>query len=125
MDLLIRNETEGDYRQVEELTGVAFFNLLVTGCDEHYLIHTMRKHPDFIPELDFAAVSGNKIVGNIMYANSHLINEAKVTIDSLTFGRVSVLTEYQKKGFGSVLIQHSIIIAIDPGYKAIVIEGNS
>ena len=25
------------------------------GCDEHYLAPILRKHPDFIPQLDFVA----------------------------------------------------------------------
>jgi hypothetical protein len=30
----------------------AFWNLHAPGCDEHYLVHIMRKHEDFIPELE-------------------------------------------------------------------------
>ena len=50
---VIRLETPGDYRAVENLTREAFWNQSVPGCDEHYLVHTMRRHPDFIPELAF------------------------------------------------------------------------
>jgi putative acetyltransferase len=68
MDLLIRNESPEDYRQVEELTREAFWNLFVPGCDEHYLVHIMRSHPDYLPKLDLVAVWEKRIVGNIMYA---------------------------------------------------------
>jgi len=66
--LLIRKECENDYRQVEELTREAFWNLHVPGCDEHYLVHVMRSHSDFIPELDFVAIAikdikDNEIIG--------------------------------------------------------------
>ena len=124
MDLLIRNESQEDYRQVEELTREAFWNLHVPGCDEHYLVHVMRSHPDFLPELDFVAVLDKKIVGNIMYTKSRLINETNISIDTITFGPVSVLPEYQKKGIGSTIIKHSIKKAITKGYKAIIIEGH-
>ena len=50
-DYIIRLETEKDYREVENLAREAFWNLSVPGCDEHYFIHVMRKHKDFIPEL--------------------------------------------------------------------------
>ena len=33
----IRNETPADYRAVEELTRLAFWNVNMPGCDEHYL----------------------------------------------------------------------------------------
>ncbi|MCB1158426.1 MAG: N-acetyltransferase [Leptospiraceae bacterium] len=124
MDLLIRNETQEDYRQVEELTREAFWNLHVPGCDEHYLIHLMRSHPDFLSELDFVAVLEDRIVGNIMFTKSRLINETNLSIDTITFGPVSVLPEYQKKGIGSALIKHSIKRAIAEAYKVIIIEGH-
>ena len=44
---VIRLEAPGDYRAVENLTREAFWNQSVPGCDEHYLVHTMRRHPDF------------------------------------------------------------------------------
>jgi len=44
MNLIIRNESPGDYRIVEEITRKAFWNLHVPGCDEHFLVHKLRKH---------------------------------------------------------------------------------
>ena len=57
MNILIRNEMEKDFRQVENLTSEAFWNLYIPGCNEHYLVHIMRDHPDFIPELAFVAIN--------------------------------------------------------------------
>lgn len=42
----------------------------------------------------------------------------------LTFGPISVLPEYQNKGIGSKLINHTISLAKEMGYKAIVILGD-
>jgi len=123
MDILIRNEVKEDYKQVEELTREAFWNLYLPGCSEHYLVHVLRKHPDFIAELDFVAVLEGKIVGNIMFTQSRLINEEDDSIAVLTLGPVSVLPEYQKKGIGSKLIQHAVKKAAEKGYKVIVLEG--
>lgn len=50
----IRNEEPSDYAAVEKITRQAFYNLYIPGCVEHYLVHIMRSHKDFIPELDFA-----------------------------------------------------------------------
>jgi len=124
MDAVIRNETPDDYRAVEELTREAFWNLFVPGCDEHYLVHMMRRHRDFLPEYDFVAVINGKIVGHIMYAKSRLVNEENRALNTLTFGPVSVLPEYQKQGIGSALIKHSLNKAIEAGYKAVIIEGH-
>lgn len=38
MDIKIRNEMGKDFREVEELTREAFWNLYFPGCNEHYLV---------------------------------------------------------------------------------------
>ncbi|NLJ87903.1 MAG: N-acetyltransferase [Epulopiscium sp.] len=124
MNILIRNEKKEDFRKVEELTREAFWNLYVPGCDEHYLVHVIREHPDFIADMDFVAILDKEIVGNIMFTKSRLVNEENESIDVLILGPVSVLPKYQKKGIGSKLIQHSIKKAIEKGYKVIVLEGH-
>ncbi|MDY6968280.1 MAG: N-acetyltransferase [Spirochaetota bacterium] len=126
MNISIRNETGSDHKQVEELTREAFWNLYVPGCDEHYLVHIMRNHPDFIAELDFVAIYENRVIGNIMYSKSYVADKKDLTfkVDTITFGPVSVLPEFQKQGVGSALIKHSINIAKENGYKSIIIQGH-
>ena len=74
--MIIRNEERRDYEQVEALTRRAFYNQYIPGCVEHYLVHIMREHEDFIPELDFVAEEDGRIVGNIMYTKAWLKDEA-------------------------------------------------
>lgn len=61
--LKFRQEEPSDYRVVEELTREAFWNTHVPGCDEHYLVHTMRNSESFIKELDIVATIDEKIGG--------------------------------------------------------------
>jgi len=124
MDIIIRNEKEDDYPIVEEVTREAFWNLYFPGCNEHYLVHQMRHHPDFIKELDFVAEYNGKVVGNIMYTKAQLIDEQGLKIDIISFGPLGVLPEFQRKGIGSSLINHTKTIAINTGIKAIVILGD-
>ncbi len=124
MDIILRNETEKDHRIVEEITREAFWNLYCPGCNEHYLVHKMRNHPDFIQELDFIAEYHGKIVGNIMYTKAWLINERGDTLDIISFGPISVLPAYQRKGVGSALITHTKELARKNGINAIVILGD-
>ena len=58
----IRNERDTDYQKVEKLTREAFYNLYTPGCVEHYLVHIMRGHKDFVPELDFVIELGGKVL---------------------------------------------------------------
>jgi len=124
MNITIRNEIESDWREVELLIREAFWNLYMQGCDEHYLVHKMRSHPDFIKDLAFVALVDNKIAGNIMYTKSYLIDESGGRIDTITFGPLAVLPEYQKKGIGAALINHSRDAAVKSGHKAIIILGH-
>ena len=123
-NLIIRYEVENDYREVEELTREAFWNLHMPGCSEHYLIHVLRQHEDYIPELDFVAVMDGKIVGHIIYSKAKLVDEKGNEKKILTFGPLSVWPTYQRKGIGKALMNHSFEKAIEMGYDLIVIFGH-
>ncbi|NLT39091.1 MAG: N-acetyltransferase [Clostridiales bacterium] len=120
----IRNERETDHGIVEEITRRAFYNLYVPGCSEHYLVHIMRSHPDFLPELDLVIELDNKVIGNIMYTKSRLVDESGEEKGILTFGPVCIAPEYQRMGYGKMLIQYSFDRATALGYDTIVIFGN-
>jgi len=124
LDCTIRNELESDYLEVEKLTREAFWNLYVPGCDEHYLVHIMRKHPDFVPEMDFVALHEGRIVGNIMYTRSRLEGEGGETLATLTFGPLCVAPDLQRRGIGGALIDRTKAIAIERGFPAILIYGD-
>jgi len=119
----LRLEEEKDYRFVEEITREAFWNEHLPGCDEHLLIHNLRKASEFIKELDFVAIHEGKIVGNIVYVKTFVKNNGKENL-VLTFGPVSVLPEFQNKGIGKKLINHTIKLSKEMGYKAIIIYGD-
>ncbi len=122
--IIIRTETENDYRTVEEITRKAFWNLYTPGCNEHYIAHVIRSHRDFIPELDLVAERDGRVIGNIMYTKTRLVDEAGNKKDILTFGPISVLPEYQRMGYGKQLIEASFEKAAALGYEVIVIFGN-
>lgn len=122
--ITIRNEEEKDYSIVEEMTRKAFYNLYIPGCTEHYLVHIMRKHNDFIPELDFVLELDGKIIGNIMYTKAKLVDENGQEKEILTFGPLCIHTDYQRKGYGKKLLEHSFNKAVSLGYDVIVIFGS-
>lgn len=122
--LNIRNERESDYKIVEDITRKAFYNVYVPGCMEHYLVHIMRGHEDFIPELDFVIEVDGQILGNIMYTKSKLTDEGGTEKEIVTFGPVSILPKYQRNGYGKMLIEHSLKHAAELGYEAVVIMGS-
>ena len=99
MKFEIRREIPEDYRAVEELTREAFWNLNAPGCTEHYLVHQLRAHADFLAELSCVAIHGAEIVGSIAYSRSRVEETPTVT-----FGPLSVLPVYQGRGVGASLV---------------------
>jgi predicted N-acetyltransferase YhbS len=124
MDVVLRPEETADRREVENITREAFWNLMKPGCDEHYLLHVMRDDPSFIPELDFVAVKDGKIIGNIVYSKSSVIGKDGASHETVTFGPVSVLPEFQKRGVGARLILHTLELAKKLGCRAVIILGH-
>ena len=120
----IRNEEKADYAIVEQITREAFYNMYVPGCVEHYLVHIMREHEDFIPELDFVLELNGTVIGNIMYTKAWLLDEEGNKKEILTFGPVCIKPGYQRRGDGRKLIEHSFEKAVTPGYDTEVTFGS-
>ena len=123
-NIIIRQETPADYRAVEELTREAFWNVYKPGADEHYFVHMMREHPDFIPELAFVLEMGGEIIGNIMYTKAWLEDECGNRKEILSFGPLCVAPRYQRMKLGKLLIEHSFAKAREMGYDVNINFGN-
>lgn len=121
---IVRPESKNDYRQVEYVTREAFWNVYKPGCDEHYMAHVLRCHPDFVQELDFVLELDGQVVGSVMYSRSKLIDEAGNVKNILSFGPIAVLPEHQRQGGSRLLLEHSFEKAKELGYDCIVIFGN-
>lgn len=123
MTVNIRLEEEKDHRIVEEITRDAFWNLYLPGAEEHYLAHTLRKHPDFIPELTFVIELNGKVIGSIFYSKAKIVAADGTEYPVISFGPVSIAPEYHRQVYGRQLIEYSITEAKRLGYDAIVIGG--
>lgn len=122
--MMIREEEKSDFRAAEEVTREAFWNHYVPGCDEHYLLHTMRESEAFIPALSMVAEQDGRIFGHIAYAKSVVLGDDGREHDVLTFGPVSVCPAFQGQGVGSALIEASLEKAAKMGFLAVIIYGN-
>lgn len=123
-DYIIRLETKKDYYEVENLAREAFWNLSVPGCDEHYLIHVMRNHEDFISELAHIIEAGEKIIGCIMYTKSKLTDENGNIKPVVTMGPICIRPGFQRMGYGKALLEHTFEIVKKMGYDTVVNFGN-
>ena len=101
--ILIRREMPGDYREVENLTREAFWNVYRPGCDEHYIVHILRNHEDFIPELDLVMEKEGRIIGHILYMRAEICADGGRVVPVMSFGPISIAPDEQRKGYGKVL----------------------
>lgn len=121
---IIRKEIENDYREVENLAREAFWNLSFPGCDEHYFIHVMRDHKDFIPELGCVLEMDGRIIGCIMYTEGRLVDEKGNEKTVLTMGPLCIHPDHQRKGYGKSLLEYTFAKAMDMGYDTVINFGN-
>ena len=121
---IIRPERREDWREVENLTREAFWNVYRPGCLEHYVLHNLRAEDCFIPELSYCIEENGKIAAHIAYAKAEVTGDDGIVRDVAIFGPVSVLPEMQKRGYGSALINHTLGLAKDMGIPLILITGN-
>jgi predicted N-acetyltransferase YhbS len=124
-ELLLRRAVAEDMRAIERLTRLAFWNLHGPGCDEHYLVHAMRRHPDFMESLEWVAEVAGEVVGHIAYSRAKVVSDAGQVHEVLCFGPVSVSPDYQAGGVGRTLITHTLELAAgEAKYPAVLIYGD-
>lgn len=121
-DVVVRKETESDYLNTEIMTKKAFWNKHHEGCDEHLLVRKLRHSHMYVPKISRIALIGDRVVGCIMYTRA-LIKTEQGEKEVLTFGPLCVEPEYQGCGIGEILLKHTMQLAKEAGYKAIIIYG--
>lgn len=123
-NIKIRLETKDDYRNVENLTREAFWNVYRPGCMEHYVLHCYRNDPAFVPELDYVLEVDGKIVGQVIYVRSEILCDDGRKIPIMTFGPIGIAPEYKRQGYGKLLLDYSMEKAAEMGVGALAITGN-
>ena len=123
-DCIIRLETPADYAETENVVREAFWNVYRPGCLEHYVLHTYRKDPDFVPELDFVLIKDGKIIGQVMYVRAEIKADDGLRIPIMTMGPIGILPEYKRQGYGKMLLDYSMELAKAMGAGALCFEGN-
>lgn len=122
--MIIRLEQPKDYREVENLTREAFWNVYRPGCTEHFVLKRYRTDPAFIPELDLVMEEDGRIIGHVMYSKAELTLEDGSKFPIWTFGPISIHPNWKHKGYGLKLLKYSIEKAREMGIGALCMEGN-
>ncbi len=120
----IRLEQPSDYREVENLTRDAFWNVYRPGCTEHFVLNQYRSNPDFIPELDLVMEEDGMIIGHVMFSRAELVLDDGKRLPSWTFGPISIHPDYKRKGYGLKLMNCALEKARELGIGFLCMEGN-
>ncbi len=123
-DYIIRLEKAEDYKTTEHLVRNCFWNQFGNGCVEHFVLKELRNDPDFVPQLDFIMEKDGQIIGQIIFVKADIVKDDGAVLPVLTFGPVCIHNQYQKQGYGKILVDYALEKATELGYGAVFIAGD-
>lgn len=118
--MTIRQEHQEDFPQIRQLVKDAFAHAEHHDGDEHNLIERIRLSSGYIPELSLVAISGDVILGHIMFSKIYVGESAAIALAPL-----AVRPDWQRQGVGSQLISAGHIIGRKMGYPCSVVLGDN
>ncbi len=123
-DLIIRKETENDYRAVENLVRESFWNVYRPGCQEHYVLHRFRCDSAFVPELAYVMEKDGEQIGQNIFVRAAIRGDDGRDVPIMAMGPICVAPWYQRRGYGKRLLDFTLERAAALGVGAVCFEGN-
>lgn len=123
-NIIIHQEEQSEYREVENLVRNSFWNVYRPGCLEHYVINQLRKDEAFVPELDFVMYQNGELIGQNMFMKAVIATDDDRSVPIMTMGPICIKNEFKRKGYGKILLDYSLEKASELGCGAVCMEGN-
>ena len=121
----VRNETEKDYKIVEEITRKVLFIICMFRAVLNITWFILcARTKTFCLSWTLLLNLTDRLSEILCIQKAELVDENGEKKEILTFGPVSILPEYQRMGYGKILMEHSFERAFELGYDVIVIFGN-
>jgi len=124
MEVIFRQAREKDFKESENLTREAFWDIYKPGCDEHFVLHRIRKSKCYVGELDIVEINGEEIIGHIICTKAGVFDSRDNEHLVLCVGPLSIMSNYQRKGYGGKLMEYCIKKAKELGYSGMILFGN-
>lgn len=99
-NIIIRLENKEDYRKTENLVRESFWNVYRPGCAEHYVLHTLRKDPDFVSELDYVMECDGVLIGQNIFVKTVIKADDGRDIPIMTMGPICITPTLKRNGYG-------------------------
>lgn len=123
-DYQIRLERKSEQRDVENLVRESFWNVYRPGCLEHYVLHRLRDNAAFVSELDFVLEKDGKLIGQNVFVRANIQADDGREIPIMAMGPICIAPEWQRQGYGKILLDYSLGQAAALGCGAVCFEGN-
>ncbi|MBR6470224.1 MAG: GNAT family N-acetyltransferase [Victivallales bacterium] len=123
-EIEIRAERPEERLATESLVREAFWNVYRPGCLEHFVLHEFRSRPEFCPALNLLLIRHGEIIGQAMYVKNVLRTSSQEELPILTLGPICIHPAHQRKGFGKLLLDQSLVLAAETEAVGVFLEGN-
>lgn len=118
-DIQILPEREEDYLHIRALVEEAFARADHSDGDEQNLVERIRQTPEYIPELSLVAVSGDTVLGYVMFSRIKIGHA-----DAVALAPLAVSPSRQREGIGELLVDAGHAQARKMGYTCSVVLGD-
>ena len=123
-NIIIRRETESDFKAVESLVRESFWNVYRPGCVEHYVLNHLRNDSDFVRELDFVMEKDGHLIGQNVFVRAAIRADDGRKIPIMAMGPICITPELKRQGYGKMLLDYTLAEAAAMGCGAVCFEGN-
>ena len=123
-NIMIRLENKEDYRKTENLVRESFWNVYRPGCEEHYVLHTLRNDPDFVSELDYVMECDGVQIGQNVFVKIATKADDGRDIPIMTMGPICITPTLKRSGYGKMLLDYTLEKVKEFGCMAVCFEGN-
>ncbi len=114
----IRQEEPEDIDAIFEVNAQAF------GQDgEARLVNALRDDGDYDPELSLIAVSGERVIGHILFPPVSIVSETEETA-ALAIATLAVHQDFQCRGIGLALMEEGLKECQRLGYRIVIVVGH-
>lgn len=114
----IRPEREEDVMAIRDVHLLAF-----RGEAEARLVETLRRSPEFIPDLSLVASADGRIAGHILFTPITIVSEEGAT-PALALAPMAVRPEFQRHGIGSKLVRAGLAACRRLKHGIVVVLGH-
>jgi putative acetyltransferase len=114
--LIIQQESPKDLNNIYEINKLSFGEET-----EAKIVNALREADELV--LSLVAQIDNKTIGYIAFSEVKIVSENK-THKAIGLGPMAILPEYQRKGYGSKLIEEGLTILTERGYGIVVVLGH-